>query len=254
MTPSGGVASATRDYYADAILDNGPLPAGYDVVKVAKSDRPRYRAPDGFVRPKHPLEDVESDELVRLAALSEPQPKLRRNIVGVKYPAITYQSCDFVWKRCADSFNAVYFALSRTQKLNNEDFRSKLAVVQNQTNRTRAQLYHPVDRQNTVPFRDEDAASRLARYFGRNLIIACPEISKDGSDWNNIWSTDRTLRPAVVFRYSTGRQEDMIPLFVGCLPKRAEYKSLAGNWFVLIPREGLISSSALMIFRLYESR
>jgi hypothetical protein len=81
-------------------------------------------------------------------------------------------------------------------------------------------LYHPADR-NTAIFKGEVEASLVARWGGApvcfSLIIVCPLVRADGTDWDRIWDTHN--RPPVVTSWSTGAQAVYEPLVLMCLPK-----------------------------------
>jgi hypothetical protein len=76
MALSGSVAPAAQDYCIEAILENRPLPVGYNVTKILECTKIHYCAAKSFIRPKSPLEDVKSNKLTRLEEIAEPPPKL----------------------------------------------------------------------------------------------------------------------------------------------------------------------------------
>ncbi|KAF2864814.1 hypothetical protein BDV95DRAFT_600202 [Massariosphaeria phaeospora] len=234
--------------YKDEIRQYGPLPAGF-IVREAPEQK---GVPEYGVQPKgntdfisateHPLSTPGS--ITFKAVMTKPDAELRID-PPVMDPPIIYMPASWKWTYEADCVQAV------AQSLINDGVKTTASQVfaawqsaQNTEDKNKDQdkdeemdtLYHPSDRGVLSVFDQEGQAARLARVFGRGLIIIAPEVKKR-ADWDSVYQYLPSKRPIVRSRWSVGLQEDLRPIIMGCIPTHRFPDNVAQGprWYIMTP-------------------
>jgi hypothetical protein len=246
------MASSRSDYartdpwwpeYLDDVVRYGPLPPGWTVA--GDRGRPYYLSPGSSRLDQHPLNDSGGHDVSSIE-INEENPTSIRKVIGVKHPPLYLRLKDWIFIRKTGDIPALsaLFATLIMYKIiskENKNAQSQIVAVWNEEKEKERQsgpmrLYHPADALLITSFRFESLAARVARRYNRNLILLCPEIKKDLSDWDSIYEDHVDLRSAMRFRHSAGRQEDLPPILMGCLPAYGSAKTGETHWYAIEPR------------------
>ena len=75
-------------------------------------------------------------------------------------------------------------------------------------------LYHPSDRSEFSVLEDEPIMAEICRSVNKSLVIFTPQRHGKGN-WKSIYDGNPNNRPAIRGRWSTGNQEQSIPVLLG---------------------------------------
>jgi hypothetical protein len=95
-------------------------------------------------------------------------------------------------------------------------------------------LYHPATRKIPV-IESEALVAEVLRYFDRSAPFASPYMNSP-TMWNAPLSPNPSERPAIIFGWGTGSQNDHIPVVISLVPQKGPptqshwfYMTLTGN-------------------------
>lgn len=240
---SGNIAPMVR--YIDEIRKYGPLPPnfGIDLTEVnntspyipaqykRRETAKPFKIPLFSERGVTPPDNQRSSPCPYLHPLSpdalaiKPNPNIKKEFHHKKKradgyfdPPFMYQANQWTWNS-ADTWQEALIDALNTEgsvTLDSSFIDHHYRPDENQWNPSRI-LHHPGDRPTFVFPGESDCAEVLRRsMFNYSLVIVCPYIKEDGEWWHRMW--DKTNRPPILARWSTGVQAEYQPLVLGCLP------------------------------------
>ncbi|KAH7083916.1 hypothetical protein FB567DRAFT_581389 [Paraphoma chrysanthemicola] len=212
-----------RRYHED-IKVYGPLPQGWSVSGAVNTCW--YKSPAGQnFRTDHPSSREGRAKHPDYVSVTDN----RTSFPGIPQPPIKIPTEHFNWIRCRSPVDALTKALS--DQIND----ITEAEVQKDVDNCYSSplLYHPADRDLLV-FDMEPELASVARRYKRNLIILSPRV-EDENQWDHIWDT--TSKIPILWRWSTGEQDDLKPIVLGCLPDYGKASERKGRWYIIKPAD-----------------
>lgn len=248
----GHKAGLTVRMHEETFQQYGPPPPNYTVEKVYRWEFPetvkakqvcklRYMEASSTAWSfDHPLSSMAKSSVFQNEKLL-----VKQRAHGVFDVPFTYKTGELSWHYSSSAFGALARAMDRVGMKNRTGDTITEANLQDlygtisqqvKDDRQNSVLYHPTNR-DTIVWPDEPALSIVASRLDRSLIILCPLVAANGTGAMRMY--DRTNRPPIYARWSTGRQSLKPPLILGCLPKMPteEEPRIKCMWFSVWPNK-----------------
>lgn len=219
----------------------GPLPPLVNVVPSSDSNEPRYvlslrrgEEVKSVRSSHHPLSPMGRNDWADVLPLV-PEYSAQPQFTGVARVPVVYQPHEWVWDSEPSIKATILKALqiSGVQVTLKDLNRQEAIKAVSQLMHTKKELYHPQSQIYLTQYPGEHRMSNWARYFKRSLVIVAPEVSVNSNYWEGFGNVDSAKRGEVRPRYSTGKQDQYRPMFLGCLSRDGVDAST--KWFVLTP-------------------